>query len=98
MGYTILNPGLPLGNVVATSAIVGLHLDISALLTRHKHGDWGDLTLEEKSHNDSGSKHGFPITSRYVVATPGGHPVVICVETNGDRTETLICLLSEYYP
>ena len=96
MGYYIINPGLTLGNVVATDGIVVLNLDIAALLDRHKYGDWGDLSIEDKSHNDSASKHGFPVRSLYFIETPAGQFVEIYVETNGARTETLICLVDEY--
>lgn len=96
MGFFIIDPGFPLGKVVATAAIIGLNLDIYALLDRHKYGDFGDLSDEDKSHNYSGLHHGFPIRSLYYVPTPTGTYIDIYVETNGDRTETLICLVDEY--
>lgn len=95
MGYSIINPGFRLGNVVATAAIVGLNLDVYALLDRHKYGDFGDLSEEDKAHNYSAVHHGFSVRSLYYVETLTGY-VNIYVETSGDRSETFLCLVEEY--
>lgn len=96
MGYTIINPGLTLGNVVATTAVVELNLDIRSLLERHRYGDFGEISDEDKSHNYSAMHHGFLVRSTYTVENPAGGWVEIYVETNAARTETFLCLVEEY--
>jgi hypothetical protein len=94
MGYRILKPLFPLGNVYMTSGVAALELDpteIARLLNRHQCGDWGDLDDEDKQANDRDLKLGERLLSRY--DTEAGPFYVI---TERDRSTTTVLLRSEY--
>ena len=94
MGYRILKPLFPLGNVYLTAGVAALDLDaedIARLLHRHQCGDWGDLDDEDKQANDRDLKLGERLLSRY--DTDAGSLYVI---TERDRSMTTVLLRSEY--
>lgn len=67
MGYRILKPLFPLGNVYLTAGVAALELEpdkIVRLLHRHQCGDWGDLDDEDKLANDRDLKCGERLLSR----------------------------------
>lgn len=85
-----------LGHVVATpGAIVAVEFaraDLRELLRRHKNGDWGDLSEEDKHLNDAAITTGDRILSAYTL--PDGQRLWILTEA--DRSATT-CLLPEEY-
>ena len=94
MGYRILKPLFPLGNVYLTAGVAALELDpenIAQLLHRHQCGDWGDLGDEDKQANDRDLKCGERLLSRY--DTEAGPLYVI---TERDRSTTTVLLRNEY--
>ena len=94
MGYHILKPLFPLGDVYLTAGVAALELDpedIARLLHRHQCGDWGDLDDEDKQANDRDLKCGERLLSRY--DTEAGPLYVI---TERDRSTTTVLLRSEY--
>jgi len=93
MGYRILKPLFPLGNVYLTAGVAALELDpdeIARLLHRHQCGDWGDLDDEDKAANERDLKLGERLLSRY--DTEAGPLYVI---TERDRSMTTVLLRSE---
>ena len=94
MGYRILKPLFPLGNVYLTAGVAALELEpdkIVRLLHRHQCGDWGDLDDEDKLANDRDLKCGERLLSRY--DTEAGPLYVI---TERDRSTTTVLLRNEY--
>lgn len=61
-------------------------------LSRHQHGDWGDLDDEDKKENDLSVLNNFRILSAYHLKTG----VKIWIITGADRSSTTIMLPSEY--
>lgn len=84
-----------LGRVVATRgafAFMGTHsIDALALLSRHVHGDWGNLDHEDRQLNLDAIERGGRIFSAYDF--PVGK---IWIITESDRSVTTILLPSEY--
>jgi hypothetical protein len=94
MGYRILKPLFPLGNVYLTAGVAALEFnpdEIARLLHRHQCGDWGDLDDEDKQANDRDLKLGERLLSRY--DTEAGPLYVI---TERDWSMTTVLLRSEY--
>lgn len=94
MGYRILKPLFPLGNIYLTAGVAALEFEadeIARLLHRHQCGDWGDLDDEDKQANDRDLKLGERLLSRY--DTEAGALYVI---TERDRSTTTVLLRSEY--
>jgi hypothetical protein len=93
MGYGILNPKFPLGQVVATPAVISLGIDLFPYLRRHHCGDWGDaLGEEDREANDAALTDGSRILSCYQVG--GGRRIYIITEW--DRSLTTVLLPEEY--
>lgn len=89
------SPLFSLGAVVATSA-VALHLsenniEINSYLSRHLHGDWGDVPSEDIIENDFAAKNGFRILSAYTAANSR-----IWIITEADRSVTTLLFPGEY--
>jgi hypothetical protein len=61
------------------------------LLARHLHGDWGNLSEDDKKENDLSVKEGFRILSSYQVL---GEKIWIITEA--DRSATTFLLPNEY--
>jgi hypothetical protein len=95
MGFRILRPLFPLGDVYLSAGAAALELDpavIDRLLNRHHCGDWGDLGEDDKRANDLDLKEGGRLLwSRY--DTEAGSFYVI---TEWDRSMTTLMLREEY--
>jgi len=61
-------------------------------LTRHRRGDWGNLSDEDKRENELSLKEGFRLLSAYEAE---GLPNIWII-TEGDRSATTILFPEEY--
>jgi hypothetical protein len=94
MGFRILRPLFPLGDVYLSAGAASLELDpavIDRLLNRHHCGDWGDLDSEDKLANDRDLKDGGRLLSRYDIEA-GSFYVI----TEWDWSMTTLMLREEY--
>ena len=67
------------------------------LLARHRRGDWGDLTQEDKEANEASLIDGSRILSAYRLAT--GEKIWVITEAaddNGNRSVSTLLLPEEY--
>ncbi|MCC4113898.1 hypothetical protein LLG90_00885 [Aromatoleum toluclasticum] len=101
MALAVLNlisqPRFPSGQVVMTACVDGLirqgRLNPAPYLRRHLHGDWGDLSADDRQLNDAALKSGEDrLFSSYQV-TPG---LKLWIITEWDRSVTTLLLPSEY--
>ncbi len=83
-----------LGQVVLTAGVEASipAEEISAALSRHAYGDWGDLCAEDKAKNELALKNGSRLVSVYT--TQDGTRFWIITEA--DRSVTTILLPEEY--
>jgi hypothetical protein len=81
------------GRVIATRAALNtFHKAILArLLSRHVHGDWGDLSEEDKAANEDALLNEGRLLSCYAM----GSEQVYCI-TEWDRSITTFLLPEEY--
>ena len=89
-------PQFDLGQVVATpGALTALErqqvLPI-LLVSKHLHGDWGNVPAEDALANDNALKNGGRLLSSYAIAPD----VRIWVITEADRSVTTLLLPAEY--
>lgn len=94
MGFRVLRPLFPLGDLYLSAGAASLELDrdiIDRMLHRHHCGDWGDLGDDDKRANDRDLKLGERLLSRY--DREAGPLYVI---TERDRSMTTVLLRSEY--
>lgn len=81
-----------LGQLVATPGALEALQDTGQnaleFLSRHQHGDWGDLDEEDKKENEFSVLHNLRILSAYTLKTG----VKIWVITEADRSVTTILL------
>ena len=86
---------LPLGRTVATPGALDrarAHgVDLTALLRRHRAGDWGTVCADDARRNDDALASGGRILSAY--DTPGGR---LWILTEADRSATTVLLPSDY--
>jgi hypothetical protein len=61
-------------------------------LSRHLHGDWGDLCQEDKTENELSLKRGFRLMSSYRI----NETETLWVITEADRATTTLLLPSDY--
>jgi hypothetical protein len=61
-------------------------------LSRHQHGDWGNLDEEDKKENEFSVLHNLRILSAYTLTTG----VRIWIITEADRSATTVLLPEEY--
>lgn len=93
MGFRMMQPRFPLGNIYATPGALALKVDLAAYLRRHHCGDWGEeLCTEDQQANEDALEHGTRLLSCY--RTPAGDRLYIITEH--DRSMTTIMLPSEY--
>nr|WP_054506182.1 hypothetical protein [Achromobacter xylosoxidans] len=89
--------GLPiqLGHVVATPGALNLlqraSLNPFQMLSRHRSGDWGDVSTEDALANEAAAIHGNRVISSYEVAGER-----LWVITEADRSATTFLLPEEY--
>lgn len=93
MTYFPLQPLFPLGKILCSPRIEKLNVDISRLLRRHQSGDWADLCDEDREANQQALKSHEGILSQYLVTTPGGMEVTVCLMT--ESSITIVFLLGE---
>ena len=65
---------------------------VMSSLTRHRSGDWGDLTDEDKQENELSLKEGYRLLSAYEAK---GLPKIWII-TEADRSATTILFPDEY--
>ena len=83
-----------LGRVLITSNAQGvLHqVDVMNCLMRHLHGDWGELSAEDKAENEFSVKEGFRILSSY----RDRNNIKMWIITEADRSSTTVLLPEDY--
>ena len=85
-----------LGRIVATpgalEALSQTNQDAALFLSRHQHGDWGNLCEEDKQENEFSVLNNFRILSAYTLNTR----VRIWIITEADRSTTTILLPEDY--
>jgi hypothetical protein len=85
-----------LGRIVATpsslEALSQTNQDAALFLSRHQHGNWGDLCEEDNKENEFSVLNGFRILSAYALNTR----VPIWIITEADRSATTILLPEDY--
>ena len=94
-------PLFSLGKVVATPAALALMkrhgVAAITLLSRHQHGDWGDINKDDSAANSAALRNGSRILSAYVIK---GDPIWIITEAVGEdgvsRASTCILLPGDY--
>ena len=89
-------PLFPAGRLVATPGALALLEQVNKspleFLSRHLHGDWGDLCQEDKTENELSLKYGFRLLSSYQVTDTE----TLWVITEADRSVTTLLLPGEY--
>ena len=100
----------PLGQIVATPGALELlqetGFSAAALISRHVHGDWGDLCEEDRAENEFAVSRRLRILSCYrlvdaerLAATPremrSSLPTLLVI-TEADRSVTTLLLPSDY--
>jgi len=88
-------PLFALGRIVATPGVLE-HLATNGIdpipfISRHQHGDWGEVPPEDARENDLSVLNGFRVLSAYKIA---GKRVWIITES--DRSVTTLLFPSEY--
>lgn len=93
---TLPGARLPLGRLLATPAAINAlqtaDVSIFALVNRHARGDWGDVSAEDRQHNDLAAIAGERVLSSY--SLPNGQTVWLITEC--DRSITTILLPEDY--
>ena len=89
------NVKFALGQIVGTpgaiQAMDQLNMTLWQLLSRHQHGDWGDLDTEDWQANNRALQTGERLFSAYIV-----QHMKFWVITEADRSATTILLPEEY--
>ena len=86
----------PLGQIVATpgalQALQRARQSPLDLLTRHVHGDWGEVCEEDRQENELALRQGFRLLSVYT--TKAGDKLWVISEA--DRSVTTLLLPNDY--
>ncbi len=86
----------PSGRIAATPGALALleraNKTPLEFLSRHLHGDWGDLCQEDKTENELSLKRGFRLMSSYRI----NETETLWVITEADRATTTLLLPSDY--
>lgn len=85
LGQTVMTPG-------ALDALERSHQSPSYFLSKHQHGDWGEVCAEDKAANEEALKNGLRLMSVYKSSLLQ----TIWIITEADRSVTTILLPSEY--
>jgi hypothetical protein len=93
-------PLFELGQCVATPAVLA-HLAQhavlpAALLSRHQHGDWGNLDPEDAKSNAQGVRSGARLISSYLVAFVVIWAITDSADDRGHRPATTLLFPDEY--
>ena len=85
---------LPLGQTVITAnALDRVHpADVDQALQRHAHGDWGNLSADDKAENGLSLKEGFRLLSAY----EDRNGTKFWIITEADRSLTSVLLPEDY--
>jgi len=94
MGYNLKKPLFPLGEILASPELICLGINYHPLIRRHQSGDWGDLCADDILANNEALARQEAILSQYDVAGPSGHPLIVIVMTEDDRSQTVVFLES----
>src|SRR5262245_19162340 len=93
---TQTHSAFPLGRIVATpGALVALEAAEQApheFLARHRRGDWGALSEEDRRENELSLRAGFRLLSAYHTRLGD----TLWIITEADRSATTVLLPSEY--
>lgn len=89
-------PLFQLGLIVATPGVLSVlqqaqHV-ASEFLQRHAHGDWGEISEDDRVLNDRAVRHGERVISIYQTRTQRR----IWIITEADRSSTTLLLPEEY--
>ena len=96
MGYYILYPRFPSGEILTSPAVVEIGIDFKRLLHCHLAGNWGDdLCADDLQSNEQALANGEAILSLYHVASPDGKIRNVVIMTESDRSYTVIFILGE---
>lgn len=87
-------PKFRLGTVVGTRGAVAALPEAEVLfaVTRHRHGDWGDLDDADKATNEAALRNGGRLFSAYHSSSGTKFWII----TEWDRSVTTVLLPSEY--
>jgi len=93
-------PLFQLGQVVATPAVLA-HLEKSAilpaaLLSRHQHGDWGNVDSEDAMANDQAIQSGARLLSAYVLEYVVIWVITEAMGDDGKRASSCLLFPEEY--
>ncbi|MGO4609882.1 hypothetical protein AB4142_26435 [Variovorax sp. 2RAF20] len=93
-------PLLDLGQIVSTPAVLA-HLEKhavfpAALLSRHQHGDWGNVDAEDAKANDQAVLSGARVISSRTVAGAVIWVITEAVGDGGTRASTCMLFPEEY--
>ncbi|KFI12074.1 type I restriction endonuclease subunit M [Vibrio coralliilyticus] len=94
--YTCTAIPFEIGELMLTSGVyhhlknnIGASLDI--FIYRHKNGDWGEVSMEERTLNDEATRNGGRIMSVYTICSKK-----VWIITEADRTLTTVLFPIEY--
>ncbi len=76
----------------ASTALAAVDADSAIYLTRHKHGDWGEVDEDTRQDNDFAVEHNQTICSQYKLSDGTELRLV----TPADRSSTTLSLATEY--
>ena len=85
LGVTLVTPA-------AVTALEAANLPEVLLLARHVHGDWGELSEDDRLQNELAVLLGLRILSSYPIPTGGK----VWIITEADRSATTILLPDDY--
>jgi len=93
-------PLFELGQIVATRAVLA-HMDEhaifpAALLSRHQHGDWGNVDPEDAKANDLAVLSGARVISSFTVAYVVVWAITESAGDDGKRASTCLLFPEEY--
>jgi hypothetical protein len=87
---------LELGQIVATPGVLRALKEaghsIDEFLSRHEHGDWGEVGAEDWTENEFSVGRGLRVLSTYTLTTGAR----IWIITEADRSATTLLLPEEY--
>lgn len=90
---TIAGPKFPLGQVIITATAQSTldAVEVEQGLSRHAHGDWGDIPPEDAEQNELGLSHGERLFSAY-----GQGENRFWIITERDRSVTTVLKPEDY--
>lgn len=94
MSVSVANPRFYPGRVMITSSAKETlpHSEVNAALTRHLHGDWGDVCESDGELNEQALRNGDRLFSVYHTSDS----VKFWIITESDRSATTVLLPSDY--